>query len=373
MKSATAGISILVLVFALPVAGLGASYTYSDIHPSGWLDSRAVCVNNAGDVVGYGRTADGERGFLLTSGGFIEILPPGASEARATWVNGFGDVAVTAVMAHNGLKRAFVYKGGRYFDPTPGWLYSTATSVGDDGAVTGAGEYGAYIAKDGVIEVLPGFTEALGANAGGVLIGEWDNIARMYLPGTGYFNLVPPGAISAKPQGINGSNLVAISSVQGGAARGAVYSGGFYVYMTPPGWSSSVATGINDAAQVVGYGDSAEGRRSFLRTGSAFEMVAFPGWASTEAVSLNSTGKVAGSGATGSGDVHAFVASPAAETSSGTSGASGGGGCGIVHGAGRDASEGTDAVSLLMFVTLLVWLVLRRRKARPIPDSEPRQ
>lgn len=372
MKSIPA---VLVLMFFLalsPAAVHGKSFTYTDIHPAGWLESRAVGVNAAGDVAGYGRTAAGERGFLLSAGGFVEILPPGAAEARAAWVNGFGDVAVTAVMEQTGLKRAFVYSGGKYLDPTPGWAFSTASFIGDDGAVAGSGEFGAYISRGGVTEVLPGFSEVLGANAAGILIGTWDNVGRMYTPGAGYVDLAPHGASQTTPQGINGKSLVAISSFQGGAARGAVYSGGFYIYMMPPGWSSSVAAGINDEAQVVGYGDSPAGRRSFLRTGSVYEEIAFPGWIATEAASLNNDGKIAGSGTTASGEVHAFVAAPAgiaADTgtasSPGTeSGGSGGGGCAVVHGAGHDASAGTKAISLLVLISPIAVLSLRRRMTK---------
>ncbi len=369
MKSIAA---VLVLMFFLalsPAVVHGEALNYKDIHPAGWLESRAVSVNDAGDVAGYGRTAAGERGFLLSAGTFVEILPPGAAEARATWINGFGDVAVTAVMEQTGLKRAFVYSGGKYLDPTPGWAFSAAAFIDDDGAVAGSGEFGGYVSRNGVTEVFPGFSEVLGSNAAGNLIGAWDNAARMYIPGTGYVDLVPPGAISAKPQGINGNSLVAISSSKSGTARGAVYNGGFFYYMAPSGWTSSVAMGINDGAQVVGYGDSPAGRRSFLFTLGVYEEVAFPGWIATEAASLNNDRKIAGSGTTAAGEVHAFVAMPSGIASdTGTTpsaatptGGSGSGGCAVVHGEGRDASPGTKAASVLALMTPIAVLSLRRR------------
>lgn len=364
MKASGWGLVFGAFLFLLFPARAFPSYSYTDLHPPGWVESRAACINGRGDVAGYGISGSGERGFLWSSGTFTEILPPGAESARAAWVNGQGDVAGTAVIG--GRARAFLLRNGIYLDPTPGWAFSEAAYVGEDGAVTGSGEFGAYLSRDGVPELLPGFTIVIGTNAAGQLLGSTENTARLFLPGKGYLTLCPPGASAAVPGGLNESGLVAISSRQENFENGFVYSGGFYVFMTPPGWSSSNARAINNRSQVVGYGASPEGRRSFLRSGAAYEEISFPGWTATEAVSLNDTGQLVGSGDTVSGDTHAFLASPAnfsvAGDGSGPSpnSASGGGGCSMVNARTSRPSPTAWGNLLALFLPLLFPLLFGR-------------
>src|SRR5512134_1384798 len=233
MKATGGGLIVLLAVFlSIPSPAL-SSYSFADLHPPGWVESRAACVNGRGEVAGYGVTGSGERGFLWSDGVFTEIVPPGADGARASWVNGRGDVAGTAVTG--GRFQAFLYRNGTYQDPTPGWAYSEAVYVAEDGAVTGRGEFGAYISRDGVTELLPEFTAVVAVNAAGQLLGTAENTAMLYLPGKGFLALSPPKASRVVPHGLNESGLVAISSIQDGSETGFVYSGGFYVFMVPSG------------------------------------------------------------------------------------------------------------------------------------------
>lgn len=364
MKAFGAGLLLIAFSLIFPVKA-SCSYTYLDLHPAGWTESHAASVNARGEVAGYGTSGSVERGFLWSAGVLTELLPLGATGARAVWVNGRGDVAGTAVIG--GRPRAFLYSGGKYLDPTPGWGFSEAAFVAEDGAVTGSGEFGAYISRNGVPELLPGLTVAVGANAAGQVLGSAENTARLFLPGTGYLNVNPPGASLVVPRGLNESGLVAVSSLQENSEKGFVYSGGFYIFMTPPGWSSSNAMAINNYSTVVGYGVSPAGRRSFIRTGSAYEELSFPGWSATEAVSLNDAGKVAGSGETASGETHAFMASPAEVAASvggsdGAPGGSAGGGCAMAAGGARRPSIPASAINLLILFSPLLPLLARRRR-----------
>jgi len=346
------------LYWITPVAGTCESFHYVDLHPTGWSSSAALCLNDFAEVAGYGRTLDGERGFVWSSGTFREILPPGADSARATWINGQGEVAGTAYTG--GVPHAFLLRDGAYLDPTPGWGWSEATYVGEDGAVAGTGEFGAYITRDGVAEIFPGFTSVAMGNSSGQWVGSSGTSSLLYLPEQGYLNVTPPGAIASTPRGINESGLVAVVAQWMGTTKGYVKSGEFYIDMTPAGWSSSQATAINDLNAVVGYGDSTAGIRSFLRSGGTTEEIAFPGWQSTEAVSLNNAGQVAGAGTTGDGEPHAFLASPAVMTSSGTPlsaaapGASGGCSMAPVARSVRSPSSPTAAAALLLLPLLLI-------------------
>ncbi|MDH3237178.1 MAG: hypothetical protein OEM42_00530 [Deltaproteobacteria bacterium] len=340
-------------------------YSYTDIHPPGWIDSRVTRINGSGEVVGFGTTSSGERGFLWSSGKVTEILPPGADSARAMWINDSGEVAGTWVK--DGVRRAFLLRGQTYLDPTPGWGYSEATYMGEDGAVGGTGEYGAFVSRDGAVEIFPGFSVLVAGNSSGQFVGNGDDTARLYLPDQGYRDLTPPGTSSAAPRGINENGRVAVNSLQAGFARGFVFSDPFFVSMTPPGWTSSRVTAINNLEVVAGHGDSPEGRRSFLRSGGMYEMLSVPGWTATEAAAINDSGQVAGAGTTASGETHAFVASPpgAAAASSPVPGTSGGCAMAPQDAGGKTAGSAAASLMALVFPLLLLRGQARSRPATP--------
>jgi len=369
-KIVPAGVLPLLVLLSLPLwllpsKALGESYLYEDIHPAGWNDSRVMSISGRGEVVGYGTTASGERGFLWSSGRITEILPPGADSAKAVWINDYGEIAGTFVK--DGVLHAFLLRGATYLDPTPGWGCSEAAYLGEDGAVGGQGEFGAFVSRGGVAEVLPGFSAVVAGNSSGEIVGEGDGTARLYLPKQGYRDLTPPGASSASPRGINENGRVALNSRESGIDRGFVFSDPFFVSMTPPGWISSNATAINNLEMVAGYGDSPEGRRSFLRSGGTYEILSFPGWRATEAAALNDLGQVAGSGTTASGDTHAFVASPAGAPAAKVAAAGAfGGGCALAARGAAGETLGSAASGLVLLIPLLL-LRGRRPGRQPTP------
>lgn len=361
---------IILSLFLLlsPPCALGSSYTFTDIHPPGWLESRVSSLNGRNEAVGYGSTASGERGFLWSSGRITEILPPGADSARALWISDNGEIAGFRVK--DGIRHAFLLRGGVYLDPAPGWAYSEATYVGEDGTVGGTGEFGAFVSRGGATEVLPGFSVVVAGNSSGELVGNGDNTARLYLPNQGYRNLAPPGTSFSIPRGINEHGRVAIHSLQSGVDRGFVFSDPFYVSMTPPGWISSYATAINNQETVAGYGDSPEGRRSFLRSGGTYEILSFPGWTATEASAMNDLGQVAGSGTTASGETHAFVASLSVASTALSPGPVAAGGCVMTPRVadGVPTFPGVSNGVLLGFpLLLLLW-----RRGKPLRFRRPR-
>jgi probable HAF family extracellular repeat protein len=351
-------------------AGYGAR-TYVDLNPPGWLSSKAVCVNDGGEVAGYGVTPDGTRGFLWSAGRFTTLLPPGAVSCTVSWMNGKGDVAGTAVNAA-GKAHAFLYSNGEYLDPTPGWDHSEAFYVGEDGAVTGKGSLGAFVATAGGISIVPAFQAVVGRNSSGALLGNGDNVALLYIPGKGTLYLLPPGGESASPGRMNEKGLVTFSSSAQGVEKGYVYSGGFMIFMTPPGWTSSKAASINGNSEVAGYGNSPQGERGFLRSGSEYEEIAYPGWGATRPESVNNLGQVAGAGETGSGETRAFLSSPASLSAVGSDtgsggGVSAGGGCTMapVRKEPVSASELCNLLLLVSPIAVLLARSLRRERVTP--------
>ena len=341
---------------------------YMDLHPAGWLSSKAVCVNDRGVVAGYGVTMAGERGFIWSGGRHTTLLPPGALSCTVSWMNLRGDVAGTAFDAE-GTPHAFLYRDGAYVDPTPGWRYSKALYVGEDGAVTGSGDLGGFVAIDGRIEIPPTFLSVVGRTSTGVLLGSGDNVARMFVPGKGYLSLLPPGGDSATPGRVNDKGMATFSSPVQGVEKGYVYSGGFMIFMTPPSWTSSRAASINNHSEVAGTGDTPQGRKGFLRSGTEYEEIACPGWSATEAESVNDLGQVAGSGVDGSGETHAFLSSPASlSPASGDPGngasVSAGGGCSMTPvGTAPVSASGICSLLLLLCPTAYPFARSLQRRA----------
>jgi uncharacterized membrane protein len=355
---------LLLFLYPFLLSSLASAeiYSYTDIHPPGWIESRVVCMNELGEAVGFGMTHSGERGFLWSSGEITTILPPGADSARAAWINDLGEVAGTWMK--DGVPHAFVLRGDTYLDPTPGWGQSSATYIGEDGAVGGTGEYGAFVSRGGAAEILPGFSVVVAGNSAGELVGNGDNTARLYLPNQGYRDLTPPGTSSAAPRGINEYGRVAVNSRQAGIDRGFVFSDPFFVSMTPPGWTSSRATAINNLDVVAGFGNSPEGTRSFLRSGATYETLSFPGWMATEAAAINDFGQSAGSGTTASGQTHAFVASPQVAPTSKAPAPGASGGCSMAQQGAGGRTTGSVAAYLLLLISPLL-LLRRRLQGRP--------
>src|SRR3989337_4525826 len=66
VRKSTPWQSLLLLLFLIPClfpsSAIGESYSYTDIHPPGWIESRVTCLNGRGEAVVFGTTADGERG-----------------------------------------------------------------------------------------------------------------------------------------------------------------------------------------------------------------------------------------------------------------------------------------------------------------------
>ena len=354
------------------LAGYGER-SYTDLNPPGWTSSKAVAVNDDGEVAGYGSTVAGTRGFLWSSGRFTELLPPGAVSCTVAWMNGSGEIAGTALDA-SGTPHAFVYRDGEYADPVPGWRYSEAYHIGEDGAVTGKGERGAFVASAAGVSIVPVFTAVVARNSRGELLGNGDNAALLYIyrPGEGFLSVIPPGAESVSPGRINEQGQMTFSSSANGVERGYVYSGGFLIFMTPPGWSSSRAAAINGHSEVVGYGGSPQGERGFLRSGGEYEEIAVPGWKATRPVSVNDLGQAAGSGETGSGESHAFLSSPASLSAAAGGAESGGtaaagGGCSVTAGRPETASA-TGVANLALLLSPMGYFLARSlRRARVTP------
>ena len=130
---------------------------YTDLLPLNWSDARAVAINNHGLVAGDGM--DGltstPKVFLYNSvtGGYTSLfsLPHGWTQAQVTGINDLGDVVGWGKDA-DGKQKGFLYKGGVFEEIQPvGWAGVQATGINDSRMIVGWGTD-----PDGAIAVFTG-------------------------------------------------------------------------------------------------------------------------------------------------------------------------------------------------------------------------
>lgn len=146
------------------------------------LSSFAHGINNLGQVVGAGETADGAlRAFVWHSGAMQKLGTLGGADSVATAINDRGVVAGHAMLA-SGAWHAYALRKGRMRDlGTLGGTRSWAYAVNAGGEVAGCAELAgdtevrAFVHRDGNLAALPGlggsYACAQSLNAAGQVVG----------------------------------------------------------------------------------------------------------------------------------------------------------------------------------------------------------
>lgn len=125
----------------------------------GGNSSRALGVNDAGQVVGFSYLADNPapRAFLVENGAMRDLGDFGGAIASANAINQAGHIAGVADAA-DGVAHAFLYRDGRMIDL--GTLYpnrsTAATAMNDSGMIVGVGSWAstsdtAFVWRGGVM------------------------------------------------------------------------------------------------------------------------------------------------------------------------------------------------------------------------------
>jgi probable HAF family extracellular repeat protein len=248
--------------------------------------SKAVGINDSGQVVGNFFTTGGMLHVFLYSGGEMKDLGkltlPGGDYGVATGINDSGQVVgysdLPFIHTH-----AYLYSGGAMKDlgSLPGGVsYSIANGINDSGQVVG---FSAIPTSNPLVSYNHAFLYSGGAMKDLRTLGGYDSGAT----------------------GINGSGqVVGWSEIRpGGASHAFLYSGGEMKDLgTLPGGYGSYATGINGSGQVVGISDTLGGvYHAFLFSDGAMKdlnslLPANSGWVLGSATSINDHGQIVGTG-----------------------------------------------------------------------------
>ena len=308
--------------------------------PGGGDRSLAYAINNAGQVAGYGNTAQGDHAFLWTDGVMLDlgILPGGSTLSRGYGINDLGHVVGES------NNKPFLWDGTTMHDlgDLPGGISATwafdinnlGQVVGWSGAETGVR---AFLWDSGVMtdlgELSGGDDEsrATAINDAGQIVGrseEASGLLGCFWGGNGIEALpdLPGGAVENYANAINEAGQIAGASRGSWNARAVLWENGVTVDLGTLGgtFGYGSAHGINNLGQVVGatslplaFDNVAfiwqEGVMTDLNTRIDPNDPLFGQFALRQAQDINDQGQIVGWGEIG-GTTHAFLATPIADT-----------------------------------------------------------
>ena len=240
--TAVDGSAVSVAFAATPTGGLHSVGTLR-----GLVDSRAVGVNDRGDIVGVsyspdpsGGPAPGIRAFLWHHGSMRDLGDLGGGDASAFAINNAGVIVGRSSIASGDQRGFYLDQGGMREIPTLGGNFSELRSVN-----------------------------------------RWGEAA---------------GSSTTDPSAPGGSGFHAV-----------IYRpGGRLIDLGTLGGHNSQAFAINDRGEVAGVSDTADGsHHSFIwRHGSMYDLGVLPGGVETDAYGMNNRGTVVGVADTGVPDVN---------------------------------------------------------------------
>lgn len=338
MKATRAIASLVFLTLGLLAVSpaQAVDYTFTDLGMLGGANSqgsRAVAINNAGQIVGYSDITTSVHqttifhGFIYSNGTMADIGTLGYTESYASSINDMGYVVGSSPLPSG--NSAFLYHDGvmKGFDPSP---YSVATGINNAGQIIGSDQSGLFLYSGGSGGVFtnlgtlggtPG--SALGINSSGQVVGN-SGIASGYyhafLYSNGQMNDIGTFGGDSFANAINDAGQI-VGYSQGYANTGyqshaLLYSGGSLTDLGSFG-GSSIANSINSAGQIVGTSTTTTGSSvAFLYQNGAMTnlndlMPCCNGWSLYQASDINDSGQIVGNAYNfNDGQTHAFLLTP---------------------------------------------------------------
>jgi hypothetical protein len=283
-----------------------AAWKYTSIDYPGATATQVFGLNDRGEAVGEATVGTMQIGFTYnTKKATFTVLPnvPGAPTTNTPAINSAGVVAGSAGDGTN--NRGFILdKGAFSFFTNPGWAYTEARGISNNGLVTGyaadstLSNYVGFIydPEDNLfIEVLPStFTIAQGINSQKQVVGNVQLDANVAYPGA------PAGGYGFLRQPNGDIVLFRVNGAYNNRGRGINNSG----HIT--GFFTDTVTHANRGfvAQLA----AARAYQEVTVQGDA--LLDVPGAGGTIAEAINDSGHVAGTWFDAAGNYHGFFAAP---------------------------------------------------------------
>lgn len=275
--------------------------------PPGWRSSRALDINNLGQVVGHGYVGSVRRVFVWDeTNGYIDLgLPKGYTTCAAYAINNQGQIVGSVgnnqgqiIVGSSGSSRAFIWdreSGFTILGVPEGCVSSSARDINNLGQVAGDGYTGmAECYRAFVWDRQSGFTnlglpsdldesmahiQVADINDNGQVVGSGrgqavgsttgKTFSYLWSKADGFVDLgIPPGCYYfEKAAAVNNEGQVTGDGLAGeGRTVPVVWDkhGGLTIIEFPANWTHTHAYDINNSGTVVGTGSTEEGRRAYL-------------------------------------------------------------------------------------------------------------
>jgi probable HAF family extracellular repeat protein len=332
------------------------TYRVRDLGTLGGANSRALDINNRGEIVGFAYPARGEyHAFLYRDGSMRDLGTLGGVASQAFALNDRGEIVGWAQRAPSvNSTHGFLYRDGAMVGlGTLGGLHSYAQNINEAGQIVGwaslpSGNQRAFLYQDGKMADLGTLggrqSSAWAINDSGQIVGETqidrsrihpdtpypDQVQHAFLynegrmtdlgifgqPGEFYPPLSLARAINT--QGVAVGNATVARTRDTIISHAVVFEGGRIHSLGTLGGDTSTAYGINRAGQIVGVSsyDRSTRPHAFLFEGG--EMIDLnemlpkgSGWELSGANAINDRGEIVGWGILhGVSDQRAFLLTP---------------------------------------------------------------
>jgi probable HAF family extracellular repeat protein len=243
----------------------GEVVTPFDFPGANWNETRALGINDNGQIVGQYIDGSGGHGFLKDGDTFTSFDFPGAMATSAYGINDNGQIVGDYLDAS--LTRHAFLKDGDIFTAIvpPGAISAIAYGINNNGQIVG------YY-RDATSRIIRGFLKD------GEVVTPFDF----------------PGAEWTSAHGINDNGqIVGTYSVSGGD-HAFLKDGDIFTAIVPPGAISAYAYGINNSGQIVGTSSDGSGAfPAFLKDGGTFTIFDFSEYG-TWAADINNNGQIVG-------------------------------------------------------------------------------
>ena len=324
-------VAILMVILLSSQTVLGLEYQILDLGNLGGNESRAYCINEAGQIVGWAQTTSRKTHAFIYDGVMTDLGTLGGNMSEAYGLNDNGQIVGKSVNTA-GRTHGFLYENGVMTDlGTLGGNESSCGAINNNGVIVGSskissGYWRAMIYKNGVMSQLPKFagTEswASAINSSGQIIGGcnvsggspwhaclWENNIIIDL-GT------LPGTSKSNGNGINDDGQMTgfSNNYPSLPCSGFIHKNGS---MNPIGSLGQIPDNtrprsINNQGKIVGHSHTVTGQKhAFLYEDGIMTDLGTLGGNSSEAHEINNSGLIVGWAETAEGKIHAALWVPA--------------------------------------------------------------
>jgi probable HAF family extracellular repeat protein len=268
MKKAIELLLFLSLSIPAVLAQRRSEYVFTTLDVPGSTLTRALDINNSGQIVGRYDT-DKARGYLLSQGTFTTIDVPGSTFTTAHGINDLAQI-VGGYTDAGGVSHGFLLSEGKYITlDVPGSTFTQALGINNDREVVGwyrAGgiDHGFLRDEDGNYTEIAVPNQTRGY---AIRINEWGDIVGNYSDTGGklhgylfdgdrdsFTSIDVPGAtVTYDAVGINNDGAIVGRFRSGTTDHGYLLCEGSYTTIDFPGAAATSGHRINDSREIVGF------------------------------------------------------------------------------------------------------------------------